>query len=146
MACKHFYLIFSCHLLTEYHSTVRPVADSDERVIVILGGSPRDPDWEGLCDSAATAMEETRAELEDAGVLLPKHYSHRWGEFCAFAVGNSHGGGRKVCHVALPPFIQLIHLQRPGRIVNSPVIGQVLSKLVKLPSFCRLAGFANSEC
>jgi hypothetical protein len=92
-------------LLTEYHSTVRLVADSDERIVVILGGSPRDPDWKGLGDSAATAMEETRAELEEAGVLLPKHCSHRRGEFCAFAVGNSHGGGCKVCHSTPPSFI-----------------------------------------
>jgi hypothetical protein len=47
-------------------------------------------------DDAAEAMEETRAELEEAGVLLHKHCSHRRGEFCALAVGNSHGGGRKV--------------------------------------------------
>jgi hypothetical protein len=27
-------------------------------------------------------MDETRAELEEAGVLLPKHYSHRHAESC----------------------------------------------------------------
>jgi hypothetical protein len=47
-------------------------------------------------DDAAEAMEETRTKLEEADVLLHKHCSHRRGEFCAFAVGNSHGGGRKV--------------------------------------------------
>ena len=93
-----FILFYPYNLLTDSHSTVWPVADSDERVVVILGGSPRDPDWDDLGSSAANAMEETRAELEEAGVLLPKHCSHRRGEFCAFAVGNSHGGGRKVCH------------------------------------------------
>jgi hypothetical protein len=63
------------------------------------------PDYGIIVVPAATAMEEPRAKLEEAGVLLPKHCSHRRGEFCAFAVGNSHGGGRKVCHSTPPSFI-----------------------------------------
>jgi hypothetical protein len=85
-------------------SDVRPVIDDEGRVIVILGGSPRDAGWKELAVDAANAMEDARVELDESGVLEEKQRSHRRGEFIACAIGNSHGGGRKVRFHSMPSF------------------------------------------
>jgi len=85
-------------------SAVRPIIDDEDRVIVILGGSPRDAGWKELAVDAANTMEDTRVELDESGVLQEKQRSHRRGEFIACAIGNSHGGGRKVRLHSMPSF------------------------------------------
>lgn len=144
MACKSFLTHPFAFLLTSHHSTVRPITDVEDRVVAVLGGSPRDPDWKGVGDGASEAMKKTRTKLDEAGVLRDKHYSHRRGEFCALAVGCSHGGGRKVHQLLAFCLNQLTSFQRPGLIANPPAIALALRKLVKHPSFQRIAGFANS--
>ena len=84
--------------LTSHHSTAHPITEVEDCVVTVLGGLPCDPDWKGIGDGASKAMEETRASLDEAGVLYNKHRSHCRGEFCALAVGCSHGGGQKVHH------------------------------------------------
>jgi hypothetical protein len=130
--------------LTSHHSTVCPITNVEDHVVSVLGGSPRDPDWKGVGDGASKAMEETRTTLDEAGVLHDKHCSHRRGEFCALAVGCSHGGGRKVHRLFIFCLNQLTPFQRPGLIINPPAIALALRKLIEHPSFQRIAGFANS--
>jgi hypothetical protein len=100
MACG-FYLFNFLELCSPLNalpiSTVRPVVEDEDRVVVILGGSPRDAGWTALANDGAAQMEAARLELEKSGALENKHTSHRRGDFTACAIGCSHGGGRKVC-------------------------------------------------
>lgn len=74
--------------------TPRPIVDSEETVLAVLGGQPRSPEWEGVARDAAEAMEEAQQQCES---LKGGHRSHRRGDFLAGAIGASYGGGRTVC-------------------------------------------------
>jgi len=89
-------------------STSRRILDSKNRVIVALVGRPSDPSWDQAVEDAAAVMAEVQEEglVEDS--FPDKFLSHRRGEFVAFPVGVSFGGGQKVC----------LHLQRPGTVLS----------------------------
>ena len=71
----------------------RPIVDSEEHVIAMLGGRPRGPEWDDVTSNTTEAMEKARQQCES---LKGGHRSHCRGEFLAGAVGTSYGGGRTV--------------------------------------------------
>ena len=85
-------------------STSRKILDRKQRVIVALVGRPSDPTWDqAVYDAAAVMTEVQEAGLEE-DCFPDKFLSHRRGEFVAFPVGVSFGGGQKV----------RLHLKPPG--------------------------------
>jgi len=60
-------------------------------------GRPNDPTWDQVVHDAAAVMEEVREAGFEEGCFSEKFLSHRRGEFVAFPVGVSFGGGQKVC-------------------------------------------------
>lgn len=74
---------------------------------------------------AADALEDLRPDLS-----IPKgERVHRRGAFPAIRCGVSHGGG-STC---------------PGNLRNNTANAKVVEKLVDMPCFQRLAGFASCE-
>lgn len=73
----------------------RPIVDADNRIIGILGGMPRDTNWDAVQLDAARAIDAARDKLH----FEDKDLHHRRGKFAALGVGISHGGGQKVRHI-----------------------------------------------
>lgn len=77
----------------------RPIVDSDKRVIGILGGEPRDPNWK---NEVTTPLTEAFREGAKAALFTSDQKNHRRGNFAALASGISYGGGQRVSRI-LPP-------------------------------------------
>ena len=82
-------------------STSRKILDCKQRIIAVLVGQPNDPTWDQVAHDAAAVMEEVREAGEEEECFSEKFLSHRRGEFVAFPVGVSFGGGQKV-RVSIP--------------------------------------------
>jgi hypothetical protein len=80
-------------------STTRTIVDSKDRIIAVLVGQPNDPTWDQAILDATMAMESAQEEGQEEGCFTEKFLSHRRGEFLAFPVGVSFGGGQKVCFI-----------------------------------------------
>ncbi|KIY45322.1 hypothetical protein FISHEDRAFT_27671, partial [Fistulina hepatica ATCC 64428] len=71
--------------------TVTPIADSNDRVVVVLAGHPDDPTWDAVHTSAAEELEKARAR-----VRWPKggRKQGKRGNFHALQSGITFGGGQ----------------------------------------------------
>lgn len=83
------------------------ILDRKQRVIVALVGRPSDPSWDQAVEDAAAVMTEVQEEGLEEDCFLEKFVSHHRGEFVAFPVGVSFGGGQKVC-LHLKPQVQCL--------------------------------------
>jgi hypothetical protein len=83
----------------DYRST-HLLVDSEDRVIGILGGQPKNAaEWERVCKEAAEALENLRSSCSFSN----KQTNHRRGAFPAVAVGISHGNGTQVSTLSFTP-------------------------------------------
>jgi hypothetical protein len=74
-----------------WHSTPTALVDIEERIIAILAGRPRDPDW------ISSVLPEANAEIEEAArALSVSDDDDRRGHFIKRHQGFAHGGGRMV--------------------------------------------------
>jgi hypothetical protein len=83
--------------------TTHLLLDSEDRVIGILGGQPKNAkEWERVSREAAEALEDTRGSCS----FSDKQVNHCHGAFPALAVGIAHGDGTIVSYptLCLPHF------------------------------------------
>jgi hypothetical protein len=73
-------------------SQPRAIADSEDRVTVMLAGQPRDQNWSGVYQSASDDLRDAGPQCDFAEDDL----DHRRGAFPALRAGVSFGGGQKV--------------------------------------------------
>lgn len=82
------------------YRTTHLLVDSEDRVIGILGGQPKNAEeWERVCREAAEALENSRGSCS----FSDKQVKHRRGAFPALAVGIAHGDGTLVSSPAFCP-------------------------------------------
>ena len=72
------------------------IIDRKERITVALVGRPKDPTWDQAVHDATAVMTEVQEEGLEEDSFPEKFLSHRRGEFVAFPVGVSFGGGQTV--------------------------------------------------
>lgn len=87
-------------------------------------------------------------EVQEVGLeedcFTDKFLSHRRGEFVAFPVGVSFGGGQKVClHLKLPGNMPNTH-QKPGNLVHSAKRRRLAHKMKRNLGIIRIAGLQSS--
>jgi hypothetical protein len=123
--------------------TTRLLVDSEDRVIGILGGQPKNAkEWEKICKEAVEALENGRGLC----TFLDKQLNHGRGDFPAVAVGISHGNGTQVSgsprgapSPPIPTFTQAPGVLSQGK--NAKVLGDLLG----MSCFAKMAGFANCK-
>lgn len=101
-----------------------PILDEGGRNIGLCAGSDA-ADWLQVHQSAAAALEEARGRMSWG----PEDRRHRRGRFFARNVGISHGGGQT----------------KPMVLHHSSPDDEILSGLLKHPSFVRMAGHASGR-
>ena len=101
-----------------------PIVDEGRRVVVLCGGADAS-DWLDVHQSAAAALEDARGRMSWG----KKDRRHRRGRFFARNAGISHGGGQT----------------KPMVLRHSPPDDEILSGLLKHPSFVRMAGHASGR-
>ncbi|KIJ96780.1 hypothetical protein K443DRAFT_134056 [Laccaria amethystina LaAM-08-1] len=99
-----------------------PIVDEGRRFIGLCAGSDAS-DWIHVHHSAAAALEEARERMSWG----KKDKRHRCGAFFARNVGISHGGGQT----------------KPMVLRHNAPDDEILSGLLKHPSFVRMAGHAS---
>ena len=111
-------------------------------MIGLLAGRPQDAArWEQICKEVADAMEDSRAHFR----FTEEQLNHRHGAFPAVAVGISHGNGTQVGAANLPPLQANPNLpQAPGNLCTGKNT-EVLSDLLGMGCFKRLAGFTKCK-
>ncbi|KAJ7763252.1 hypothetical protein B0H14DRAFT_3510661 [Mycena olivaceomarginata] len=103
-----------------------PVVDRQRRVVITLGGMPRDrAGWKTVTDGAAALLRERLSRLRLSDERL--HHRRALDSFPALARGWSHGGGQT----------------EPGELCNNVTNTQATDELLAHPYFRRLALFAN---
>ena len=75
--------------------TATPIIDSKSRVIGVCAGCPDDPSWDPLHKRVAKEVDAARDRMN----FESKDVNHRRMANPSKAVGNSFGGGQKVCFV-----------------------------------------------
>ena len=83
--------------LTVSSRTATPITDGKSRVIGVCAGRPDDPLWDPLHKRVAKEVDTARDRMN----FGPKDVNHRRMADPSKAVGNSFGGGQKVC-LAIP--------------------------------------------
>lgn len=111
-------------LLTNTHSSSIGLFDASRRLIV-GGGSPRTPEWQGVSKRCAEALDDTRIKC---GSFTTKQSNHRRGKFPALAVGISYGQGQR----------------HPGILCNTQEHVLPLADLFDNQDFRRICGFQGS--
>ncbi|KAJ7874660.1 hypothetical protein B0H14DRAFT_3437475 [Mycena olivaceomarginata] len=103
-----------------------PILDLHRRIIVLLGGTPRDEvAWKAATDGAAALLDERLACIRLSEERL--HHRRAQESFPAIGHGLSHGGGQI----------------EPGELQNNVSNTQLTDELLADPCFQRIAGFAN---
>jgi hypothetical protein len=69
------------------------VVDSEERVVAMCVGHPRDDDWDTVHMDGINAFKKASEQCR----FSSEQTDHRRGEFPALATGVSFGGGQKAC-------------------------------------------------
>lgn len=72
------------------------ILDAEDRIVTVLAGRPKDPDWDVVVLDALKAMDEVQQFGESKDNFKPPDVSHRRGDFVALAAGVSYGGGQRV--------------------------------------------------
>jgi hypothetical protein len=81
------------HSIYSEHRTPTPIADTQKRIVAMLGGMPRaEEGWMGVCAQAEADLATVRSRC----TFSSQQKCHRRGEFPALAIGISFGGGQKV--------------------------------------------------
>ncbi|KAJ7613460.1 hypothetical protein FB45DRAFT_1111969, partial [Roridomyces roridus] len=104
-----------------------PIVDCHGRIIVILGGQPRDREgWQIVTDGAAAKMDAAAQELD----VSDDDYDHRRAQqpYIPISCGASFGGGQG----------------EPGVLQNNPQNKAVTDKLKAHEYFGRIVGFTMS--
>ncbi|KAJ7690453.1 hypothetical protein B0H14DRAFT_3532294 [Mycena olivaceomarginata] len=105
-----------------------PVVDRQRRVVITLGGMPRDrAGWKTVTEGAAALLRERVSRLRLSDERL--HHRRALDSFPALARGWSHGGGQT----------------EPGELCNNVANTRVTDELLAHPYFRRIALFANSS-
>jgi hypothetical protein len=73
--------------------TATPIIDGRSRVIGVCAGRPDDPSWDPLHKRVAREVDTARNQMN----FGPKDVNHRRMADPSKAVGDSFGGGQKVC-------------------------------------------------
>ncbi|KAJ7741229.1 hypothetical protein B0H14DRAFT_2637858 [Mycena olivaceomarginata] len=103
-----------------------PVVDRQRRVVITLGGMPRDrAGWKTVTEGAAALLRERVSRLRLSDERL--HHRRALDSFPALARGWSHGGGQT----------------EPGELCNNVANTRVTDELLAHPYFRRIALFAN---
>lgn len=92
MAGKHPLCLFLLLMLTAPSRDSYAVVDREGRVISVLAGTPRDPNWGALMKELGEAVGKAREEM----TFSKKQKEHVRGTFPSVSVGTSFGGGSKV--------------------------------------------------
>ncbi|KAJ7607865.1 hypothetical protein FB45DRAFT_763692, partial [Roridomyces roridus] len=95
-----------------------------ERIIVLLGGQPRDSErWKVVIDGAGNLMEECEERIQ----LSAQQYQHRRAqdEFAALSRGPSFGTGQT----------------EPGELYSNPTNTEITDELRRHPFFLQIVGF-----
>jgi len=74
------------------HRVSCPITDKKGRVIAVLCGHPKDPNWESGYVEAASTMQQAQHRIR----RTKKNLRHRCGHFTALAAGVSFEGGQRV--------------------------------------------------
>jgi hypothetical protein len=69
-----------------------PIVDMKSRVIGVCAGAPDGPSWEGVHQSMASEIDQSRETMR----FTKKDLKHRHADTPAGAVGVSYGGGQPV--------------------------------------------------
>ncbi|KAJ7271571.1 hypothetical protein C8J57DRAFT_1064738 [Mycena rebaudengoi] len=104
------------------------VLDVHGRIIVILIGTPEDPDWDEVIKDAIKAMKRARRHGARRGLFKTGDMRHRRGRYLPLHSGVSFGGGQ----------------QRPGNLVHGKEYRRIVKHLLKNKSIRRIAGFQSS--
>lgn len=73
-------------------STPTPIVDANDRIIAVLAGRPKGPEWDRAAEGAADAIREAGK----ATSFTDEQISHRRGAFPAVGAGISFGNGQTV--------------------------------------------------
>ncbi|TDL13952.1 hypothetical protein BD410DRAFT_817250 [Rickenella mellea] len=103
--------------------TPKPLVDSENRVLGVLAGQPKDEGWAGVATDAFDAIQDERGRMS----FSDKQVNHRRGDFPAVGVGVSYGGGQRA----------------PGNLDHSELNRRALNRLLNRRSIIRIAGFGN---
>ncbi|KAJ7893533.1 hypothetical protein B0H13DRAFT_1625218, partial [Mycena leptocephala] len=103
------------------------IIDSQGRIIVILLGTPEDPDWTSVMKDAIAWMRYVRRLARRHGVWR-KGTVHRRGRYFVITAGVSFGGGQMI----------------PGNLSNSRFIRRLIRMLLRRKSIRRIIGFQSS--
>ncbi|KAK0474665.1 hypothetical protein EDD18DRAFT_1367607 [Armillaria luteobubalina] len=96
-----------------------PIANDEGRVIAVLVGQPKDPDWESIHTSASALLDQSQ-------------------------VGISFGGGQQcVVPPSLKPSLKRMCPQFLQNLHHEGTVAQVLATLINHIAFIHLAGFAS---
>lgn len=77
------------------------VVDRNGRIIAVLAGKPKGENWDGLMKE----LEDLLHLAHDGMTFTPKQMATKRGLFPSVSVGNSFGGGSKVCRPLKPSFL-----------------------------------------
>jgi hypothetical protein len=117
--------------------------DSAERIVAVLGGTPKDSSWMPLMNRLLQKIRTARSKM----TFSRKQTKQPRGDFPSVSVGNSFGGGSKVCLFlnGFVPVSQLdLPIQRPGTMAfYGNANKRTLLSLMACQGFLRLVGFAN---
>ncbi|KAF8215464.1 hypothetical protein K438DRAFT_1482456, partial [Mycena galopus ATCC 62051] len=108
-------------------SNPKLIVDEQGRIITILLGTPEDPDWADVIESAVKAMRRARRLAGESGAWTAGTV-HRRGHYFLLTSGVSFGGGQK----------------RPGNLRNTRFIRRLIRRLLSSKSIRRIAGFQSS--
>ncbi|KAJ7198440.1 hypothetical protein C8J57DRAFT_1635380 [Mycena rebaudengoi] len=104
------------------------VLDVHGRIIVILIGTPEDPDWDKVIKDAIKAMKRARRHGARRGLFKTGDMHHRRGRYLPLHSGVSFGGGQ----------------QRPGNLVHGKEYRCIVKHLLKNKSIRRIAGLQST--
>ncbi|TFK61702.1 hypothetical protein BDN72DRAFT_777948, partial [Pluteus cervinus] len=104
------------------------ILDDQDRIVAVLVGRPRDPEWGEVMVDAARTCTQVREAGERDGLFKDEHTSHRRGDFTAISLGASYGGGQTVRDLFHPMKRRML-----------------LQTLLRQKSIQRIAGFQSSS-
>lgn len=122
--------------------------DKEERIIAVLVGQPDDPQWSDTIDAATGVMQEVEQLGGSMDLFAEKCLHHRRGEFLAIPAGVSFGGGQMVLvwHRLFNTQLISFSLQKPGNLVHTQAMRQLIRRILQSHSVRRIAGFQSSMC
>ncbi|KAJ7077655.1 hypothetical protein B0H15DRAFT_759244, partial [Mycena belliarum] len=104
------------------------ILDAQGRIVAVLVGTPKDPNWDAVVGEAVSEMDRARRRCIRHRIYTHLSPLHRRGRFIALASGFSMGGGQI----------------RPGNLYRGPIQYRITRSLCRHRSVRRIMGFQSS--